>query len=90
MSGLMRGGTAEPVSRDQFLRRELGQRKYRFSCSADHKQDWQPYQLLMLWITLPLHYNIHIIVLIDEFESRQDYLFYFILFGSGKRGNVSK
>ena len=43
MSGLTRGGTAEPVWRDQTLRRERGQGKYNFSCSADHEQDWQPY-----------------------------------------------
>ena len=36
-------GTAEPVSRDQILRRERGQGNIHFPCSADHKQDWQPY-----------------------------------------------
>ena len=35
-----RDGTAEPVSRDQIIRRERG---YYFPCSADHEQDWQPY-----------------------------------------------
>ena len=38
-----RDGTAEPVSLDQILRREQGQGKNHFSCSADHEQDWQPY-----------------------------------------------
>ena len=38
-----RDGTAEPVSRDQILRRERGQGNIIFSCSADHVQDWQPY-----------------------------------------------
>ena len=42
MSRLTRDGTAESVSRDQILRRERGQGNI-FSCSADHKQDWQPY-----------------------------------------------
>ena len=43
MSKLTRVGTAEPVWRDQFLRRERGQRMIHFSCSAaDHEQDWQP------------------------------------------------
>ena len=42
MSGLTRNRTAEPVSRDQILRRER-RRKIYFSCSADHEQDWQPY-----------------------------------------------
>ena len=43
MSRLMRDGTAEPVSRDQILRRERGQGNIHFLCSADHEQDWQPY-----------------------------------------------
>ena len=44
MSGLALDGTAEPVSRDQSLRRERGQGKYvNVSCSVDHKQDWQLY-----------------------------------------------
>ena len=43
MSRLTRDGTAEPVSRDQILRRERGQRKISFRCSADHEKDWQPY-----------------------------------------------
>ena len=43
MSKLTRDGTAEPVSRDQILRREREQRIIHFPCStADHKQDWQP------------------------------------------------
>ena len=43
MSRLARDGTAEPVSRDQILRREGGQGNFHFPCSADHEQDWQPY-----------------------------------------------
>ena len=43
MSRLTRDGTAEPISRDQILRRERGQGNIHFSCSADHVQDWQPY-----------------------------------------------
>ena len=43
MSRVTRSGTGEPVSRDQILRRERGQRKVHFPCSADHEQDWQPY-----------------------------------------------
>ena len=43
MSRLTRDGTAEPVSRDQILRRERGQGNIDFLCSADHEQDWQPY-----------------------------------------------
>ena len=43
MIRLTRCGTAEPVSRDQILRRERGQGNIHFPCSADHEQDWQPY-----------------------------------------------
>ena len=43
MSRLTRDGTAEPVSRDQFLRHARGQGNVIFPCSADHEQDWQPY-----------------------------------------------
>ena len=43
MRRLTRDGTAEPVSRDQILRREHGQRNIHFPCSADHEQDWQLY-----------------------------------------------
>ena len=35
--------TAEPISRDQILKRERGQGNIIFPCSADHEQDWQPY-----------------------------------------------
>ena len=42
MSRLMQDGTAEPVSRDQILRRERGKGNVNFPCSADHEQDWQP------------------------------------------------
>ena len=45
ISRLTRDGTAEPVSRDQILRRERGQEKVYFPCSADREQDWQPYQV---------------------------------------------
>ena len=43
MSRLARDGTAEPVLRDQILRRERGQGNIHFPRSADHEQDWQPY-----------------------------------------------
>ena len=42
MGGLTRDGTVEPVSRGQIPRREWGQGKYHFSCSADHGKHWQP------------------------------------------------
>ena len=37
---MTRDGTAEPVSRDQILRRERGQGNVYFPCSADYEQDW--------------------------------------------------
>ena len=43
MSRLTRYGTAEPVSRDQILRRERGQGKKQFPYPADHEQDRQIY-----------------------------------------------
>ena len=43
MKRLKRDGAAEPVLRDQIVRREQGQVDIHFSCSADHEQDWQPY-----------------------------------------------
>ena len=43
MSRLPRDGTAEPVSRDQILRRAREQGDIHFPCSADHERDWQPY-----------------------------------------------
>ena len=43
MSRLTRDGTAEPVPRDQILRREHGQGNIIFPCSADDEQDWQAY-----------------------------------------------
>ena len=43
MSRLTRDGTAEPVLRDQILRRERGGENIDFPCSADYVQEWQPY-----------------------------------------------
>ena len=43
MGKLTRDGAAESVSRDQIFRRERGQGNIIFPCSADLKQDWQPY-----------------------------------------------
>ena len=43
---LTRDGTAELVSQDKIHKRERGQGNtsiIRFSFSADHEQDWQPY-----------------------------------------------
>ena len=43
MSRLTQDGTAEPVSRDQTLKRKRGQGNINFPCSADHEKDWHPY-----------------------------------------------
>ena len=43
MSRLTRDRTAEPVPRDQILRRVRGQGNTYFPCSADHEQDRLPY-----------------------------------------------
>ena len=40
---MTRDGTAEPVSRDQILRRERGRENIDIFCSADPEPDWQPY-----------------------------------------------
>ena len=41
---MARDGTAEPISPDQFLRRERARRDIHFPCSTDHGEDyWQPY-----------------------------------------------
>ena len=73
MSKLTRDGTAEPVSRDQILRRERGQPIVHFPCStADDEQDWQPCPVVRAIHTnnIALHehtaavthiYNMHII-----------------------------
>ena len=46
MIRLTRDRTAEPVSRDQILRREREQRSIIFPLySADHEQDWQPHRV---------------------------------------------
>ena len=57
MSKLTRDGTAEPVSREQILRREGGQRIIHFPCSAaDHKQDCQSCPVVMaIHINIALH-----------------------------------
>ena len=57
MSKLAQDGTAEPVSRDQILRRKRGQRIIHFPCSAaDHEQDWQPCPVVMaIYTNIALH-----------------------------------
>ena len=45
MRRLTRDGTAEPFTRDQFLRHVRIQGNINFPCSVEHEQDWQPYQV---------------------------------------------
>ena len=61
MSRLTLDGKAEPVSRDQILKRVRGQENSHFLCPADHEQDWQPYPvdshsamdvMTIVWISL--------------------------------------
>ena len=56
-----RDGTAEPVSRDQILRRECGQGIIHFSCSADHEQGWQPYPVDPYFCYMCDHTYIHVL-----------------------------
>ena len=39
------GDREEVICPDQILRRERGQRKYHFLCSANYEKDWQPYRV---------------------------------------------
>ena len=59
MRRLTRDGTAKPFSRDQTLRRERGQGKIHFPCSADHEQDWQPYPVVPYSAMCDDHAHIH-------------------------------
>ena len=59
MSRQTRDGTAEPVSRDQILRRVRGQGNIYFSCSADHEQDWQPHPVDHTLAICDVHTYIH-------------------------------
>ena len=70
MSKLTRDGTAEPVSRDQILRRERGQRIIHFPCSAaDHEQDWQPCPVVrVIHTNIVLHTHIYICKLYNNSE----------------------
>ena len=43
MNRLTPDGTAEPVLRDQIIRRERGQGNDYFPCSVNPERDWLPY-----------------------------------------------
>ena len=59
MTGLTRAGRAEPVSRDQILRRERGQGNIHFPSSADHEQDFQPYLVVLYSVIYDDHTYCH-------------------------------
>ena len=60
MNRLILDGMPETVSRDQILRRERRQGNIHFPCSADHKQDWQPYLVdLVLYYVMTIHTSIY-------------------------------
>ena len=59
MSRLTRDGTAEPVSRDQILKRERGQANVPFPWLADHGQDWQPYPVDPYSASCDDHTHVH-------------------------------
>ena len=58
---LTRDGTAEPVSRDQILRRESGQGSIYFPCSTDHEQDWLPSLVDLKFVVLCDNHILHMI-----------------------------
>ena len=58
MIGLTRDRTAKPNSRDQILRRERGQGKFRFPCSPAHKQDCR---LIPNLLKVMEHTNTHVV-----------------------------
>ena len=62
MSRLTRDGAAEPVSRDQILRRERRQRNIDFPCLADHEQEWQPYPVDPYWYSTIFDDHTHICI----------------------------
>ena len=58
------GTAAEPVSRDQILRRGRGRGNIHFPCSADHEQDWQPYPVDSYSAICDDHTYIHTYILL--------------------------
>ena len=69
MIRLTRGGTVEPVSRDQILRRDRGQGNAHFRSSADHEQDWQPYPVDPFFVECDGHTHIHTYTYTYDFYS---------------------
>ena len=70
MARLKRDGIAEPIPRDQILRRERAQGNINFPCSADRGQDWQPYPLIhtLLYVMTIHTYILKLIMLCNRGE----------------------
>ena len=82
MSRLARDGTAEPVSRDQILRRERGLGNNNFPYSADHEQDRQPYPVIhTLETTVYVWPYIHTIIIGVFINALSRYYFCSFFFG---------
>ena len=91
MSRLARDGTAEPVSRDQILRRERTRTEGNiiFFCSTDHVQGWHTFatcvtNMKAFSATIPcnmlFYFNTHAI----SFNQRYVSIFYYITSPSGQ------
>ena len=87
MSRLTRDGTAEPVSRDQILRRERGQVNINFPCSADHEQDWQPCPVDP---SLAICVTIHSIISIPKKEGWKGLFHHLSLLIARRQGNCRR
>ena len=66
MSRLTPDGTAEPVWRDQILRRVRGQGNIHLPCSVDHEQDWQLYPVDPYSAICDDHTYIHTVLLCSQ------------------------
>ena len=83
MSKLTRDGTAEPVPRDQILRRELRQRIFHFPCSAaDHEQDRQPCPVVRAIYTNILVLHTHTAVVTHIYMSPNKKIYWYVVYKS--------
>ena len=65
MGRVTRDGTAEPVSRDQILRRERGQGNIHFPCLADHEQGNLTRLIYTLLHVMAIHTCMYYIPIVD-------------------------
>ena len=90
MSTLTRDGTAEPISQDKILRRERGQGKRHFPCSADHEQDWQPYTVDPYSAVSDDHTYIHTYYSVGDRRARKSAICPFSLFRNRATPELSR